>query len=690
MQIRLLLPLALAVLTACPPERDCDADRDGFESSRCGGDDCNDATYLVNPEAPEICDGLDNDCDGDPDLPPPADPPIWYADGDGDGAGDPDVTAAACDPPLGYVNNGLDCDDSRTLVRPGALEVCDEQDNDCDGEIDEDDAEFAPDWWRDGDGDGYGNPTSAVITACNAPDGYSNNDEDCDDSEADVHPGAEDPCDGRDSDCDGIVEAIWYADTDGDGFGDTSSSQDACDPGDGWSPDGGDCNDGRNDVFPGAPEICADGVENSCDGLAPGCGIAGVVDLDSIVANTILGEGPNDGFGRAVAVGDLADTGTPGVIVSPFADNAVSWFADLIAGGPTAADADAILNGETNWTGGIATGRDVTGDGVDDVLVGDALNNTVTLFAGPLDGPVDTDAAVATGEGGAGTSFGFSVALLPDLNDDGIGDIAVGAPTIGGGGRVFVFAGGAAPVLDAEDPIMTLRGEAYGFGWSVVGVDDVSEDGAPEIVVGAPFDNPPRVDLFSGLVAGTRTQSEAWATLAVDDFVTWEFGFQVASAGDLDGDGATDLLLAGSVASVGLPDATAWVWSPQEGFAFTDDVAVQLVGGPIDTFFPDLVRAAVVGDLDGDGTAAVALSWPSANLARAAIWDPSSFTGGTLEAADAEAIITGIELFDDERPPQLAAAGDLDDDGYDDLIVTEPGDDDGTGALHVLLGGPGL
>ncbi len=88
------------------------------------------------PEA-ETCDGLDNDCDGAADSPVPADAPTWYFDADGDGAGNPMVSVLACDAPAGHVSTGHDCDDGHAEEAPGLPETCDDGfDNDCAGDGD--------------------------------------------------------------------------------------------------------------------------------------------------------------------------------------------------------------------------------------------------------------------------------------------------------------------------------------------------------------------------------------------------------------------------------------------------------------------------------------------------------------------------------------------------------------------------
>ena len=134
---------ALALMVSCDPAKTpfgkegagaVDADGDGVTS----GEDCDDADDSVYPGAPEVCDGIDNDCDGVVDGPGSVDAGTWYVDADGDGHGDPGTALIDCWEE-GLVSSGTDCDDADSTVSPGASEVWyDAVDSDCDGESEPD------------------------------------------------------------------------------------------------------------------------------------------------------------------------------------------------------------------------------------------------------------------------------------------------------------------------------------------------------------------------------------------------------------------------------------------------------------------------------------------------------------------------------------------------------------------------
>ena len=143
---RFVLHLGFAFLTACPSPTDKpgqddtggppDADGDGFSAE----EDCNDAEGAIHPDAEELCDGVDNDCDGVVDGAGATGIQTFYADSDGDGYGDPAETFQDCEIPSGHVADNTDCDDTSADTYPGADEFCDNVDTNCDGTVDDDSA----------------------------------------------------------------------------------------------------------------------------------------------------------------------------------------------------------------------------------------------------------------------------------------------------------------------------------------------------------------------------------------------------------------------------------------------------------------------------------------------------------------------------------------------------------------------
>jgi hypothetical protein len=234
--------------------------------------DCNDNDWSIHPGAPELCNGVDDDCDGAVDE-GGAGQITWYEDADQDGFGNPNVILLACSQPSGFVETTGDCDDTDALVNPGEFEVgCNGVDDDCDGLVDEFSGGTL--WYEDTDGDFYGNP-NVILLACFQPSGFVGNPGDCDDTDATVHPGANDFCNGIDDDCDGTVDngggggmIAWHPDGDGDGYGAAGSTPIlACEPPSGHVADDKDCDDSDSSVHPGATEVC-NGADEDCDTVA--------------------------------------------------------------------------------------------------------------------------------------------------------------------------------------------------------------------------------------------------------------------------------------------------------------------------------------------------------------------------------------------------------------------------------------
>ncbi len=241
--------------------------------------DCDDGDAAVSPDGTELCNGRDDDCDGNTDEPDAVDALTWYADRDSDSYGDPGNTTAACTQPSGYLADNTDCDDAAILVNPAADEICNSIDDDCDGDIDDDDSDrlesSATSWYDDSDSDGFGD-ASATTFACAQPSGTVADATDCDDSDGDVFPGATEVCNEVDDDCDGAIDdddgsldtstgATFYTDGDRDGYGDASSTTEACEAPSGTVSDDSDCDDGDAAVNPLATEVC-NGIDDDCDG----------------------------------------------------------------------------------------------------------------------------------------------------------------------------------------------------------------------------------------------------------------------------------------------------------------------------------------------------------------------------------------------------------------------------------------
>jgi hypothetical protein len=185
------------------------AQQEGFITR---GGDCVDNDPHIHPEAVELCDSIDNNCNGDADE---ADPNLpgsqgftFYRDADGDGFGAVATTVHACVAPAGYVMNDTDCDDTKSAINPNATEVCDSIDNDCDLQIDAADSSLDTSTahvdYRDQDNDTYGG--TQTITACSRPSGYVDLQGDCNDADNGSRPGLTELCDGRDNDCDGGID----------------------------------------------------------------------------------------------------------------------------------------------------------------------------------------------------------------------------------------------------------------------------------------------------------------------------------------------------------------------------------------------------------------------------------------------------------------------------------------------------
>jgi large repetitive protein len=363
-----------SVSTACDAPSDTVAD----------DTDCDDQDADIHPDATEICDGVDNDCDAliddadsDADMSTAG---TWYADNDADGYGDLDEAVSSCEQPSGTVTDYTDCDDTEAAVNPAATEVCNSIDDDCDTLIDDLDPDVdvsaGGTWFTDSDTDGYGD-AAAAVSACAQPSGTVTDDTDCDDTAIAVNPGATEVCNSIDDDCDTLIDDLdpdvdvsaggtWYTDSDTDGYGDAAAAVSACAQPTGTVTDDTDCDDTAIAVNPGATEVC-NSIDDDCDTLIDDDDSS----LDLSTATTWYEDYDGDGYGETASTatsclvpsgydaddGDCDDTSTayhPGATpgcdgedydCDGFVDNDADFdgYADDACGGDDCDDTDATI-----------------------------------------------------------------------------------------------------------------------------------------------------------------------------------------------------------------------------------------------------------------------------------------------------------------------------------------------------------
>jgi hypothetical protein len=230
------------------------------------------------PPAQETCNGIDDNCNGQTDEAGSTGCRAYFRDSDEDAYGRSLDSQCLCAPKAPHTAlQGGDCDDSDSQINPGAVEVCNGRDDDCNGQTDEAGADGCIVYYRDGDQDGYGITADAKCLCSGQAPYTSLQGGDCNDQDSNVRPGTVEVCNGKDDNCNGIIDpenspgcAIFYYDGDGDAFGSNSlPARCLC------SPDfvskytarvAGDCDDTDPNVNPGQIETCGDGIDNNCNG----------------------------------------------------------------------------------------------------------------------------------------------------------------------------------------------------------------------------------------------------------------------------------------------------------------------------------------------------------------------------------------------------------------------------------------
>ncbi len=744
-----------------------DADGDGYPADQ----DCNDEDPAVHPDAVEICDDQDNDCDGETDPSTSADAGSWFLDADADGHGDAELAVTACEQVDGYVGNAddcddgnvaihpaaeestcgdpvdyncdgsvgtddldgdgsiacLDCDDATSTTYPGAPELEDGVDNDCDGETDEGTDAF------DDDGDGYsehagdcndGDGTVAPYTVetcngvdndCNGltddhtacydddSDGYTEIDGDCDDASSLFHPGAPESCDGIDHDCDHAVNEddstdalVWYSDLDGDGYGAVETWTHACAQPLGYVADSTDCNDGSYDTHPGAAEYC-DSVDANCDSL--------INQPTSVDATVWYRDGDHDGFGDSAISVDACTM--PSSYVSNAADcddadatvaGPTTWYADVdgdgYGDGTVVAVSCTAPSSSTGITGD-CDDADSTANPGEPEICGDGSDNNCDGASGAC-APVDEALSMAVQYSGEAWNdqAGFSVAGVGDFDHNGYDDMLIGASyandSIGSDvGGAYLVLGTAAPASAGLGTAVKYTGEVAGdfAGISVSGAGDVNADGWPDLVIGASgTDNGLASDAGSAYIVlggaapaslNLSTQIEYSGENAYD-----AAGRGVAGAGDVNGDGYGDVLVSG--------------WRNSAGGSHAGAAYLVLGGAPASASLSSAVKytgttandgagfsVAGAGDVDGDSLDDMLIGALYAGSGSGAAY---LVLGGTPSSASLSTAQKYSGQTGDYAGYSVAGAGDVDADGYVDMLVGAPSSGSGPGAAYLVFG----
>ena len=614
----LLLVLAIVLVPGCN-RSSLDGDGDGFTELT---NDCDDSDPNVHPDAVEVCyNGKDDNCNGEQDEEGATSGRVWYADLDGDGYGDEGITIQACEQPENYAANKWDCNESDPEINPGAAEVCDYIDNDCDGEVDESTAGDATTWYPDRDGDGYGDDAAAV-DACEAPAGYISQPGDCGDLDPLQNPDALEDCRTEaDDDCDGTPNGEgaygcteFYADLDGDGFPGTAACLCAAE-----APytetEATDCDDERPETYPGAPITRRFALED-CDADIR-------VDIENSDHELDLG------------------SHTPGYDDRTFPSGVVFL--------------------------------DATGDGLDDLVVGTVLTEP-RLLEGPLTAPADLTAPIATLPRDPLVNGHLFLRVLPDQDGDGLEDLLQMVPGSGSTPSLLrAFSSGDRGALDPADALWTLEEDGWVTGARVL----PSTAEQPALLLVPPTGE---ADFRVFELPGSGTVPVDLGTV-IDPLVTGE-AVMPALRTDFDGDGVDELVLEQD--TTGFLTRHRWdgggaVYRPQTALAIMEPYAADT---PLDLEAVHVVYGwytfgrnggVVVRDVDGDGRPDL-LGAESSNLLATqsgAVW---VFTAESLYArerpytlmTEADAIYSAAE---GDTITTLREAADLDGDGDNAILA---------------------
>ncbi|TMQ57061.1 MAG: hypothetical protein E6K76_11550 [Candidatus Eisenbacteria bacterium] len=352
----------------------------------------------------------------------------------------------------------------------------------------------------------------------------------------------------------------------------------------------------------------------------------------------------------------------------------------------------------SDWFGwSVSSAGDMNGDGYADVIVGAYFNDAGGANAGRAyvyyGGPgADAVADLTLTGAAAGDEFGISVSSAGDVNGDGYADVIVGADLNAAGGpgagRAYVFYGG--PGADAVADL-TLTGAAAGdaFGNSVSSAGDVNGDGYADVIVGAYLNDAGGTDAGRAYVYYGGPGADAVADLTLTGAAAGDsFGYSVSSAGDVNGDSYADVIVGAYLNDAGGADAgRAYVYYGGPGADAVADLT--LTGAVANDRFSWAVSSA--GDVNGDGYADVIVGAFGNSAGGAQAGRAYVYYGGPGADAVADLTLTGAAAFD-WFGYRVSSAGDVNGDGYADVIVGANANDAGganAGRAYVYYGGPG-
>lgn len=622
----------------------------------------------------------------------------WLTDGDGDGLSEQDG----------------DCDDRDPDRLPGAAETCNRRDDDCDGDIDEEPVGDDTTWAPDSDRDGAGAAGSTVIS-CEAPgEGYTLTGGDCDDDDPTILPGATERCNGTDDDCDGATDEddaadapTWFLDRDGDTYGQDSATVVQCAAPEGYAALSGDCDDEDDAVNPGAAERC-NGSDDDCDGTPDDPPVEG--------PTPFLADHDDDGFGDEsatdgrcaaaegyVEVGGDCDDADPSSY--PGAEEVCNDGADNDCdGGPgdcvwpdeiDLTDHPMILPAHTyDILGSDGASGDLNGDGAKELIIGasnaynvetGAITGKVLVFEPPIVGSMSMDLATLTFTGSTERQEYTGHSLdIGDINGDGLDDLLIGAPNMRPDAeaetdRMHILYGpltSGGPLDTTADWSIRASAASSDFGQFVSNVGDVNGDGTADFGTGSRSD-----DSYSGnsgavyLFTNTGSGSEFANTVATARLYGTDTYNQLGdslSGLDFDGDGFNDLL-------IGAPGADNVDAASAPTLLFMGPVTGERADSSADFYwlaevYGDFAGCSVdrAGDLNEDGFDDILIGAYQSGTGGAAyvVWGGSTPISGSLIDADVKIRSTGSVR---RFGTSISGLGDLNNDGTDDIAIVEDG-----------------